>query len=93
MMLWPGLAGFVALLPQLALLAGSIGAVAMFVRGPRPAAALWLAAFALLIFASVVVGSSRATTTFGLADWHIYHALVGVWAILTGEATRRTLVR
>lgn len=49
---------------------------------------LWLASWMLLIFASLAIGASREITTLGIAHWHIYHALLGVWAVLVGEAAR-----
>jgi len=54
----------------------------------RPGATLWLASWLLLLFASLAIGGSREVTTLGIAHWHIYHALLGVWAVLVGEAVR-----
>ncbi|MBR9824621.1 MAG: hypothetical protein GYB36_02315 [Alphaproteobacteria bacterium] len=53
----------------------------------RPAL-FWLASWLLLIFASTAIGSLREEITFGIANWHIYHALLAIWAVLVGEAVR-----
>jgi hypothetical protein len=89
----PGSAGFVDSLPALALLIGLAGSGAILTRRDWPAGLVWLASFVLLAFAYLAIGGSRETTTLGLADWHIYHTLVGIWAVLTGEGARRLFAR
>lgn len=89
LMLFPGADRALDALPVLALLAGLAAGGALLTRHHWIAGVLWLAAFALIAFASLAIGSSRTETVLGIADWHVYHALLGVWAALTGEATRR----
>jgi hypothetical protein len=92
-MLWPGGEGLVALLPQAALLLGLIASLALLWHRRWQVGALWLAAWILLAVDSTLIGGSREITTFGIAHWHIYHTLLGLWAVLTGEAMRRTIAR
>ena len=56
-------------------------------RNWRPAL-LWLASWTTLILASTAVGGSREETMLGVANWHFYHALLAIWAVLVGEAVR-----
>ena len=88
-MAFAGSDGFIGALPALALLAGLAGSGALLTRRDWPAGLIWLASFALLAFASLAIGGSREATTLGLANWHIYHTLLGIWAVLTGEGARR----
>lgn len=88
-MAFAGSDGFIGTLPALALLAGLAGSGALLTRRDWPAGLIWLASFALLAFASLAIGGSREATTLGLANWHIYHTLLGIWAVLTGEGARR----
>lgn len=85
----PGTDGVMAALPALALLLGLAASGALLTRRDWRTGSVWLAAFALLAFASLAIGTSRETATFGIADWHVYHALVAIWAALTGEGARR----
>lgn len=89
MMLFPGLDRLVDAVPVLALLTGLAAGGALLTRRHWLAGLLWLAVFALIAFASLAIGGSREETTLGVANWHVYHALLGVWAALAGEATRR----
>jgi len=93
LLIFPGSDTLLDALPALALLAGLAGSGALLTRRDWPAGLIWLASFALLAFASLAIGGSRETTTLGLADWHIYHTLVGIWAVLTGEGARRLFAR
>ncbi|GLK52747.1 hypothetical protein [Maricaulis virginensis] len=93
LLVFPGSDTLLGVLPALALLIGLAGAGALLTRRDWPAGLVWLAAFGLLAFASLVIGGSRDATTLGLANWHIYHALLGVWAVLTGEGARRMMAR
>lgn len=89
LLVFPGSDSLLGALPALALLIGLAGAGALLTRRDWPAGLVWLAAFGLLAFASLVIGGSREATTLGLANWHIYHTLLGIWAVLTGEGARR----
>jgi hypothetical protein len=89
MMLFPGLGQALGAVPVLALLTGLAAGGALLTRRHWVSGLLWLAAFALVAGASLAIGSSRHETVLGIANWHVYHALLGVWAALTGEATRR----
>ena len=87
--LFPGLGGIADAMPVLALLVGFGASGWMLLRGSRQAGAMWLGSFALLAFASLAIGGSRTETTLGVTNWHLYHALLGIWAVSVGEATRR----
>ena len=89
LLIFPGSDTLLGALPALALLIGLAGSGALLTRRDWPAGLVWLAAFGLLAFASLVIGGSREATTLGLANWHIYHTLLGVWAVLTGEGAWR----
>ncbi|WP_339746062.1 hypothetical protein [uncultured Maricaulis sp.] len=91
MMAWPGSADLLALLPKLALLLGLAASIALLVHRRWQTGLLWLFAWLLLGFASVVIGGSREETTFGIANWHIYHTLLAFWTVLAGEGIRRVI--
>lgn len=84
-------AGLIAWLSAFPILWTSMGLglafYSVYRRSYRPAL-FWLASWLLLIFASTAIGGSREETTLGIANWHIYHALLAIWAILVGEAVR-----
>jgi hypothetical protein len=89
MMAFPGLDRLAGTLPAAAVLAGLAASGALLTRRHWSAGLLWLTGFILIAVASLAIGASREATTLGLANWHIYHALTGVWAAMTGEAARR----
>tara|TARA_R110002096_G_scaffold95908_2_gene214543 strand:+ start:1732 stop:2346 length:615 start_codon:yes stop_codon:yes gene_type:complete len=91
MMAWPGSDGILALLPKLALLLGVAASIALLVHRRSQTGLIWLFAWALLGFASIAIGGSRDETSFGIANWHIYHTLLALWAVLAGEAMRRVI--
>ena len=89
LMFFPGTGTIVGFLPMLAFIIGLIASGLLNLHGQRSAGLAWLASFFVIAFASIVVGASRTESTLGITDWHIYHALVGVWAVMVGEATKR----
>ncbi|WP_339332627.1 hypothetical protein [uncultured Maricaulis sp.] len=89
LMFFPGTGTIVGFLPMLAFIIGLIASGLLILHGQRSAGLAWLASFFVIAFASIVVGASRTESTLGITDWHIYHALVGVWAVMVGEATKR----
>ena len=91
MLLFPGLSDLVGLVAPASLIAGLAASGALLTRRHWQAGLLWLCAFALIALASLAVGASREATTLGITSWHIYHTLLAVWAVLVGEATRRSL--
>lgn len=93
MLLWPGSEGMIALLPKLALLLGLAASAALMFHRRWETGLIWLFAWLLLGFASIAIGGSRDATTFGIANWHVYHTLLGLWCLLAGEAIRRTIAR
>lgn len=93
MMAWPGSEDLLALVPKLALLLGLAASIALLLHRRWQTGVLWLFAWLLLGFASITIGGSRETTTFGIADWHIYHTLLALWTALAGEAMRRVIAR
>lgn len=90
-MAWPGSDGLLALLPKLALLFGLAASIALLVHRRWQTGLLWLFAWLLLGYASVMIGGSRTAMTFGIANWHIYHTLLALWAVLAGEGIRRVI--
>tara|TARA_R110002072_G_scaffold45093_6_gene125487 strand:+ start:3462 stop:4076 length:615 start_codon:yes stop_codon:yes gene_type:complete len=91
MLAWPGSEGVLALMPKLAMLLGLAASIALLVQRHWQTGLVWLFAWLLLGFASMAIGGSRDMTTFGIANWHIYHTLLAVWAVLAGEAMRRLI--
>ncbi|WP_339737538.1 hypothetical protein [uncultured Maricaulis sp.] len=91
MMAWPGSEDILALLPQLALLLGLAASIALLLHRRWQTGLIWLFAWLLLAYASIMIGGSREETTFGIANWHVYHTLLALWAILAGEAMRRVI--
>lgn len=91
LMAWPGSEDILALMPKLALLLGLAASIALLVHRRWQTGLLWLFAWLLLGFASIVIGGSREATTFGIANWHVYHTLLALWAVLAGEAMRRVI--
>jgi len=92
-MAWPGSEDILALIPKLALLLGLAASVALLVHRRFQTGLIWLGAWLLLAFASVAIGGSRETMTFGIANWHVYHTLLALWAVLAGEAMRQLIAR
>ncbi len=88
---WPGGEDILALLPKLALLLGLAASLALLLHRRWQTGLLWLFAWLLLGFASIAIGTSREAMTFGIANWHIYHTLLALWAVLAGEAMRRVI--
>lgn len=91
LMAWPGSEDILALIPKLALLLGLAASIALFVHRRWQTGLIWLFAWLLLGFASIAIGGSREATTFGIANWHVYHTLLALWAVLAGEAMRRVI--
>lgn len=88
-LLMPGAAGLISLI-GIMILAFGIGAGTWYVfRGNARTGALWIGCWLLLGFISTFIGGSRELSTFGVANWHIYHISLGVWAVLVGLATIR----
>jgi len=86
------LPGGVALIRPLALIILTVGVLSgvwQVIRGSAPVGALWILSWLLLGFVSVVIGGSRELSLYGIANWHIYHVSIGIWAALTGWATVR----
>jgi hypothetical protein len=82
--------GGVALIRPLALIILTVGVLSgvwQVIRGSARIGALWILSWLLLGFVSVVIGGSRELTLFGVANWHIYHFSLGIWAALTGWAS------
>lgn len=93
LMFFPGTDGLVGLLPTLAFIMGLIASIMLIMHGQRPAGLVWLASFALIGVASILIGGSRTDSTLGITNWHIYHAALGIWAVMVGEATNRLMKR
>jgi hypothetical protein len=93
MMAWPGSEDILALIPKLALLLGLAASIALLVHRRWQTGLIWLFAWLFLGFISMAIGSSREATTFGIANWHVYHTLLALWAVLAGEAMRRVIAR
>lgn len=93
LMFFPGTGGLVDLLPTLAFILGVIACIMLIMHGQRPAGLVWLASFALIGAVSILVGGSRSESTLGITNWHIYHATLGIWAVMVGEATNRLMKR
>ncbi|WP_417488429.1 hypothetical protein [Maricaulis sp.] len=91
MLAWPGSDGVLALMPKLALLLGLAASAALLVHRHWQSGLIWLFAWLLLGFASIAIGASRELTSLGLANWHIYHTILALWAVLAGEAMRRVI--
>jgi hypothetical protein len=91
MMAWPGSEDILALLPKLALLLGLTASLALLFHRRWQTGLLWTFAWLLLGYASIAIGGSRDETTFGIANWHIYHTVLALWAVLAGEAMRRVI--
>lgn len=91
MLLFPGLSDLVGLVAPASLIAGLAASGALLARRHWRAGLLWMSAFALIAAASLAIGASREATTLGIANWHIYHTLLAIWAVLVGEATRHSL--
>ncbi|WP_297732021.1 hypothetical protein [uncultured Maricaulis sp.] len=93
LMIFPGTGGVLGFLPTLAFILGLVGSGMLIMHGQRPAGLAWLASFLVLGVASILIGGSRTEATFGITNWHLYHALLGIWAVMVGEATKRVMAR
>jgi len=93
LMIFPGTDVVIGFMPTLAFIIG-LGASGMLImHGQRAAGIAWLASFIVIGIASILIGGSRTEATLGITNWHIYHALLGIWAVMVGEATKRLMVR
>ncbi|WP_323760899.1 hypothetical protein [Maricaulis sp.] len=93
LMFFPGTEALINLLPILALVIGVAASVMLVMHGQRPAGLVWLASFVLIGAVSLLIGGSRTESTLGITNWHIYHAALGIWAVMVGEATKRLMRR
>ena len=89
LLVFPGLGVVADLVPPVALLLGLATGGALLTRKDWVPGTMWLLAFGGIGLVSLTLGGSREVTTLGLANWHIYHAVLGLCAALIGEATRR----
>ncbi|RKQ96618.1 hypothetical protein [Maricaulis maris] len=92
-MFFPGTGPVISALPLLGLALGATASVMLILKGKQSTGLVWLASFALIGLASVLIGDSRSESTFGITNWHLYHAMLGIWAVLVGEATKRLMAR
>ncbi|WP_203290974.1 hypothetical protein [Maricaulis parjimensis] len=88
-LVFPGLGAVADLIPPLALLLGLATGGALLTRKDWIPGVLWLASFGLVGVVSLALGGSREIATLGIANWHVYHAVLGLCAAGMGEATRR----
>ncbi|ABI67132.1 MAG: hypothetical protein ACJAU5_000981 [Maricaulis maris] len=93
LMFFPGTTTLISLLPILALVIGLAASAMLTLHGQRPAGLVWLASFVLIGAVSLLIGGSRTESTLGITNWHIYHAALGLWAVMVGEATNRLMKR
>ncbi|OLF75331.1 hypothetical protein AWH62_05785 [Maricaulis sp. W15] len=93
LMFFPGTDPIISFIPVLALVLGTVASGLLIVKGRQTPGLVWLASFALIGLASVLIGGSRMESTFGITNWHLYHAMLGIWAVLVGEATKRLMAR
>ena len=93
LMFFPGTGPVISLIPLLALALGLVASGLLILKGKQSTGLVWLASFALIGLASMLIGGSRTESTFGITNWHLYHALLCIWAVLVGEATKRLMAR
>ncbi|WP_291843586.1 hypothetical protein [Maricaulis sp.] len=93
LMFFPGTGPIIGSIPVFGLILGIVASGMLVLKGKQSTGLVWLASFALIGLASVLIGGSRMESTFGITNWHLYHALLGIWAVLVGEATKRLMAR